>query len=149
MLLDTNILARLAQPQHLHHTRARDAVRLLLEQNEELFVVPQNLYEFWVVATRPVGENGLGMATSEAMEELRQIKRLFVLLLDERGIFPEWEQIINVHDVKGRMAHDARLVAAMRRHGLSDLLTFNATHFTRFSDIRVITPENVVQTTGR
>jgi predicted nucleic acid-binding protein len=145
-LLDTNILTRLAQPHHPQHTRARDAVRKLLEGNRELFVVPQNLYEFWVVATRPAADNGLGMPADEARSELSQIKRLFVLLLDERGIFPEWEQLIAAHEIKGKTAHDARLVAAMRRHSLRSLLTFNAGHFSRFPDIEVITPEKVLQT---
>jgi hypothetical protein len=30
----------------------------------ELHIVPQNLVELWVVATRPVGQNGLGMPLS-------------------------------------------------------------------------------------
>lgn len=36
---------------------------------------------------------------------------------------------------------DARLVAAMKRHGTSHLLTFNDGDFARFSDITVVNPE--------
>jgi predicted nucleic acid-binding protein len=46
--------------------------------------------------------------------------------------------------VKGKTAHDARLVAAMRRHGVNRLLTFNASHFARFAGITVLTPEGVL-----
>ncbi len=46
---------------------------------------------------------------------------------------------MGLHDVKGKTAHDARPVAAMRRHGLSRLLTFNASHFARFDGIAVLT----------
>jgi hypothetical protein len=40
----------------------------------------------------------------------------------------------------GKNAHDARLVAAMRVHGLTHLLTFNAQDFRRYPGINVVTP---------
>jgi hypothetical protein len=52
VLLDTNILTRLAQHAHPMHAAARDAVAALQRAGETLRLVPQNLYEFWVVATR-------------------------------------------------------------------------------------------------
>jgi len=145
-LLDTNILTRLAQPDHAQHLAARDAVRLLLERGEDLAIVPQNLYEFWVVATRPADANGLGMTVQQAQSELSQIKRVFRLSLDQRGILPRWEQLVVDHAVQGKTAHDARLVAAMARHDTTQLLTFNAGDFARFPHITVLTPESVLHT---
>ena len=52
-LLDTNILTRCAQPTHPMCQPATDALTLLRQQGDELCLVPQNFYEFWVVATRP------------------------------------------------------------------------------------------------
>ena len=144
-LLDTNVLTRLLQPDHPHHAHARDAVKLLLDRGEDLYIVPQNVYEFWVVATRPAGENGFGMPAAQARDELAQLKRLFTLLRDERGILQQWERLVVDHDVKGKTAHDARLVAAMERHGVRRLLTFNADHFARFRGITVVTPGGVLQ----
>jgi predicted nucleic acid-binding protein len=143
-LLDTNILTRSSQEDHPQYAAACRSVELLRQTGDRLCVVPQNLYEFWAVATRPPGENGLGMTAPQAQARMTRIKRLFALLLDERRILPEWERLVNLHDVKGKTAHDARLVAAMRRHGLSRLLTFNASHFARFAGITVPTPEGVV-----
>ncbi len=144
-LLDTNILARLAQPDHPKHIPARDAVKLLLTRGEEVCIVPQNLYEFWVVATRPANQNGLGMSLDQAYAECVQIKRLFTLFRDERGILTEWEQLVMRHAVTGKTGHDARLVAAMHRHGLTHLLTFNAEHFARFPGITITNPEDVIR----
>ena len=59
-LVDTNILTRMTDPAHAMHREALDAVTLLIQQGHRLHVVPQNLYEFWVVATRPLNVNGLG-----------------------------------------------------------------------------------------
>lgn len=143
-LLDTNILIRLIQPDHPQHIPTRDAITIMLERREELYIVPQNLYEFWGVATRPANQNGFGMSAKETQSEITQIKRLFTLLRDERGIFTEWERLVVVHDVKGKNTHDVRLVAAMQRHNLTRLLTFNTEDFKRFTDIQVITPADVL-----
>ena len=41
---------------------------LCLERQEELLIIPQAQREFWVVATRPRQQNGLGMTTVEAAQ---------------------------------------------------------------------------------
>jgi len=51
ILVDTNILLRLAQPTHPQYAEAADAVRVLIGRTDELILVPQSFYEFWVVAT--------------------------------------------------------------------------------------------------
>ena len=45
--------------------------------------------------------------------------------------------------VIGKNAHDARLVAAMRVHGVTHLLTFNDQDFARYTGITVLTPAAV------
>ena len=145
ILIDTNILARLAQPAHPHHPGTVRAIEALRGNGDELCVVPQVIYEYWVVCTRPPGENGLGMTTAETRTETAQIKRLFTLFRDERAIFPVWEDLVTSYEVKGKNAHDARLVAAMSRHGLKHLLTFNAPDFSRYSGITVFTPDQVLR----
>lgn len=47
------------------------AFSVLRARNETLKVTIQNFIEFWAVATRPAGsDNGLGMTTEAAMNEL-------------------------------------------------------------------------------
>ncbi len=143
ILVDTNVLARLAQPAHPHHPEAARAIEELRGNGDELCVVPQVIYEYFVVCTRPPGENGLGMTSAQARTETAQVKKLFTLFRDERAIFPVWEELITRYEVKGKNAHDARLVAAMSRHGLKHLLTFNAPDFSRYAGITVFTPGQV------
>jgi predicted nucleic acid-binding protein len=146
VLLDTNILTRGIQPDSPLHTSVKQTIPVLHARGDVLCLFPQNLYEFWVVCTRPVGENGLGLTTAEAAIELDRARNLFQLLSDgdEAGLLTEWERLIKAHDVKGKRAHDARLVAGMRLHGLTHILTFNAADFARFPGIHAITPEQVV-----
>ncbi|HJT76516.1 MAG TPA: PIN domain-containing protein [Gemmataceae bacterium] len=141
VLLDTNILARLAEPGTVASQVAHDAVRALPLRGDVPCLVPQVLYELWVVATRPVAANGLGFTPAQADAELARVLTLFPLFFpDTAAIFPEWRRLVVAHQVSGRNAHDTRLVAAMAVHGLTHLLTFNTAHFARFPGITVLDP---------
>src|SRR4051812_31841658 len=121
-LIDTNVLARYAQPTHVQHESAVRAVTTLRQQDHQLVITPQNLYEFWVVATRPKSANGMDMTADEARQELAVFKALFPVLPDTETIYHQWERLVHLHSVLGKNAHDARLVAAMLVHGVTHLL---------------------------
>ena len=143
-LVDTNILTRLAEPGHPMHQQALDAVKLLVRQGHKLHVVPQNMYEFWVVCTRPPDVNGLGKTAAEAAAELANLKALFLWIDETPAIYGIWEQLVASTPVLGKKAHDARLVAAMTAHGLVHLLTFNAQDFRQYPGIVAVTPADVL-----
>jgi predicted nucleic acid-binding protein len=143
VLLDTNILLRLAQATHPMHATAQAAVSLLQGAGQTLHAVPQNVYEFWVVATRPVAANGLGLSTAEALAEVTRLTALFPLVPDTPAVYPEWLRLVGTYSVSGKNAHDARLVAAMAVHGVTHLLTFNTADFVRFPGITVLDPAAV------
>ena len=145
ILVDTNILLRRAQPSSPHHRNAEDSVLALVRANIDVCLVPQVIYEYWVAATRPVEVNGLGMEVSWVEQSVETLLRDFVLLKDERGIFGNWRSFVTANSVKGKGAHDARLVAAMQRHGLSNILTFNVPDFSRFNSISVFSPHTLKQ----
>ncbi len=108
-----------------------------------MHIVPQNLIELWVVATRPIDQNGLGMTTVAAAAELRRLKSIFPLLPETPAIFPIWESLVIQQGVSGKPAHDARLAAAMKVHGLTAILTFDRSGFSRFPGIEVIDPSQI------
>ena len=141
ILLDTNILTRWVNAEDSQHSAVVESLRMLRSLDHIPTLVPQNLYEFWVVATRPVAVNGLGMTTGEAQTEIERFAPpLFALLQDERAILSRWQELVTKYDVKGKPAHDARLVAAMLRHGLTHLLTFNDSDYSRYTEISAVTP---------
>lgn len=143
ILLDTNIVGRLSQPRHNLHSVAVAATERLLKEGHELRVVPQVLYEFWAVATRPEDENGFGFSIEKSRIELDRIKLIFPPLRDERGILEPWESLVVEHAARGKNSHDARLVAAMQRHGLTHLITFNVADFLRYPGITLLEPQSV------
>ena len=125
MLIDTSVLIRTLQPHHPLYGPADRAIRLLPEQGRNLYVAAQNLIELWTVATRPPGENGLGMTPVEAANELERIKAMFLFAPDSPAIYPAWEALVTQHAISGKPSHDARLVATMQVHGLTAILTFD------------------------
>jgi predicted nucleic acid-binding protein len=140
VLLDSNVLLRLAQATHPMHPIARAAVTSLQQAGKILHTVPQTLYEFWVVTTRPVAANGLGLTAAETDAELNRIEVLFSLLPDTPAVFAEWRRLVVHHQITGKKAHDARLVASMAVHGLTHLLTFNSADFAPYTGIVVLDP---------
>lgn len=143
VLLDTNILTRSAQPSHPMHRPALNAISALRVRGEDLCIIPQNLIEFWAVATRPLSANGLEMTTVQSKFELGRLRSFFRLLNDTAQIYDEWEKLVALHAVSGKNTYDARLVAAMTTHGIDTLLTFNGRDFKRYPGITIVAPSDV------
>jgi predicted nucleic acid-binding protein len=101
VLLDTNILLRLAQPHHPNAPVAARALRALRAGNEALHIAQQNIVEFWAVTTRPIAANGLGYTTAQAAAEVSALKRLFALL-PELPLQEEWERLVTHYRVSGK-----------------------------------------------
>jgi predicted nucleic acid-binding protein len=147
ILLDTNLLTRMTVSGDSQYGVARTAIQTLMQRRERLIIVPQNLYEFWAVATRapgppPGGANGLGMTPSQAGLWLRFFQRRFTLLPDREELVVLWQGLIEAHAIVGFRAHDARLVAAMQSYAIDRLLTFNVAHF-RGLPVTVLDPASL------
>ena len=144
ILADTNILLRRTQPTHEHHRLAVESVAILLAQGESVCYTPQNIAEFWNVATRPADKNGIGLAGTIAYGEVAKIERLLTLLPDSPLAYAEWKRLVVRHGVQGVQVHDARLVALMATHGVKRILTFNGADFLRYG-VEVLEPGQLVK----
>lgn len=148
ILVDTNILTRSAQPTHSQHELAIGAVSTLRARAETLCLLPQNFYELWVVCTRPVQENGLGMSPENAQGSFVLLRESFTLLEELPQTFGIWEELVVGHSVLGKAAHDARLAAGMKANGVDALLTFDEKHFARYKWLTVLAPAEIAKTAG-
>ncbi len=66
------------------------------------------------------------------------------LYRDDAGIFDQWHMIVSTVAVRGKPAHDARLLAAMQYHGIGTILTLNPGDFFRYTQIAVLTPADIL-----
>jgi predicted nucleic acid-binding protein len=148
-LLDTNILLRAIQKTHESHILATRSVEDLLTQGVPLCITAQNVIEFWSVSTRAVAHNGLGLSSQETGMHVERFQGLFRFLPDTPELDPEWRRLVDEYEIQGVQVHDTRLVAVMKNYGLSQLLTFNTRHFTRYKEITVVHPEEVLRGSNR
>lgn len=143
-LLDSNQLLRLNEPLDVHYRLVRRAVQRLQKQEERLCMVSQNLTEFWNICTRPAtARGGFGLSIAETHRRARLLERRFELLPETLAVHEEWRRIVVAYSVSGLQVYDARLVAAMRVHKISHILTFDVGDFARYSDIIAIDPKDV------
>ncbi len=144
-LIDTSIITRTIHTGSPQQQTAIDALARLRTSGETLSVVPQNLIEFWAVATRPSTSNGLDFSIEDAENEIAKIKLHFILKPENETIFEHWENLVKTYRVSGKTSHDARIVAAMQAHKIVNLLTFNVSDFKRYSDIiNVFAPQDII-----
>jgi predicted nucleic acid-binding protein len=138
-LVDTNVVLRLlAENDPLHHVANR-IIEASLRAQHRLYLAPQVIMESWVVLTRPQNVNGFGWGVDLAREALGGALEYFHFLPETADVFAEWWRLVAT-GVRGKRAHDARLVALMRVHGLARILTFNGSDFDAFDGIDVVSP---------
>ncbi len=145
ILVDTNIPLRIAQVGHPHRQAALEALQLLtLRDGEHFAIAPQSLYEMYVVCSRPLSVNGLGMTPQQAHAEITATRALFQLLPETSQVYSTWEGLVVKYAIGGKQAHDTRLVALMIEHRVAQLLTFNDADFRPFAEIGAANPFDVL-----
>ncbi len=116
ILVDANVLLRFVKRDHSDYQFAFEALSEIRKRGHVPCLVPQCLYEFYVVATRPIANNGLGLDSVQIDEDISELLAKFELLPDSPAIFPKWRELTSQYAVLGKTAHDARIVAAMVVH---------------------------------
>jgi predicted nucleic acid-binding protein len=132
-LVDTSVLARLANTTDALHAVAIRAVVELHQRGDVLHITAQNLVEFRNLATRPKAVNGLGLLAVDAEAKTAVFEGKFPLLAETPDIYPAWKSLVGALGVIGKRVHDARLVAVCHVHRVTHLLTFNVAHFVRMA----------------
>jgi predicted nucleic acid-binding protein len=149
-LIDTSILARLANASDVQHGLAARAILELHRSGELLYVTPQVMVEFRDVATRPVAVNGLGLSTANAEALAATFEGRFPVLPETPDIYTGWKALVGSLGVIGKQVHDARLLAVCHVHAMTHLLTFNVAHFNRMAGfgpgVVVVAPATVAGT---
>lgn len=132
-LIDTSLLARLANTADAQYANSVEAVVELHRRGEVLHVTPQVLIEFRSVATRPTDVNGLGLSADKAAAQSAIFEVVFPLLAETPDVYPAWKRVVDGGRIVGKQVHDARLLAVCHVHCISHLLTFNVVHFARMA----------------
>lgn len=139
-LIDSNVLIRWVQPNDPDYSTVESALNFFAREAAILCHTSQNLGGFWNACTRPAERNGYGLTPQEADRRARIFEAKLRFLADSLAVHQEWRRILVSSAVSGAQVHDARLVAAMRVHGVGQILTFNDRDFARYADIQAVHP---------
>ena len=147
ILVDTNILGRITDSADSQCKICRKAINSLRARDEQLIIFPQNLYDFWAIATRPrgappVGQNGLGMKIEQARQWEEFFIRRFIVLADRPELAQTWLSLVAAHRVGGYRSHDVRLAAAMQTYGIRTILTLNPRDFESMG-VTILDPSSI------
>jgi predicted nucleic acid-binding protein len=145
-LADSNILIRWVQPADANYPLVRSAIVKLKQIGAIPCYVSQNIGEFWNALTRPLSHNGYGLSPMDADIRASAVESHFHLLPETSTVHTAWRRLLVDHSISGVQVHDARLVASMRVHGVSRILTFNAKDFARYPGIEAIHPARLAGT---
>src|SRR3954447_20580450 len=141
VLVDTNILLRIARRDDPEHALVKNALVQSLSAGTTHYYTQQNIAEFWRTATRPVDKNGFGLSVTDVDMLVQTIEAGMLLLVeDTEAVYHEWRRLVVAHSVAGVQVHDARLVAAMRVHDIRHILTLNTKDFERYPNVTPVHP---------
>jgi predicted nucleic acid-binding protein len=143
-LFDTNIFLRLSDRISANYALARDATYILIDQGHKCCLTSQIIIEFWVVATRPTEVNGLGWTPERTKNQINQFLTRFTVLEETPEIFTLWFQLVTDYNIKGKRTHDIRLLAVMKAHSITHLLTFNPDDFVPLPNIIIVQPQDLL-----
>jgi len=143
-LFDTNIFLRLSDRISANYALARDVTYILIEQGHKCCLTSQIIIEFWVVATRPTEVNGLGWTPERTKNQINQFLTRFTVLEETPEIFTLWFQLVTDYNIKGKRTHDIRLLAVMKAHSITHLLTFNPDDFVPLPNIIILQPQDLL-----
>lgn len=135
VLLDSNILLRIASKDDPLNAVTAAALRKLRSQGMTLCICPQNMQEYRQVATRPEASNGYGWSSEVVADDITELEKEFTLIPETPGIYQEWRRIVEATRAIGRANFDARIVAVASVSNVSAILTFENKAFERYASI--------------
>ena len=121
VVVDTNVLLAATDRSRAEHHEALAVLNNWPSQGTALYASGQILREYLGMATRPIAQNGLGLAREDGLANVGAIRgRLQFLTEDDRVSDRLLALVAEVH-CAGKQVHDANVVATMLVHGVEAL----------------------------
>lgn len=138
VLVDTNVLLEATDEGRQLHTKALGLFRNADGAGVDLFLSTQVLREYLVVATRPIENNGLGMTTDMALDNVKRFQNIASLVaetLQAGELFIEWA---GKHQIRGKKLHDLQILATASVAGMHALITANEKDYPKLPLLTII-----------
>jgi predicted nucleic acid-binding protein len=138
VFVDTNVFLGATDQSRPCHRRAHRLLSIAGPRGYHLAMSGQIAREYLVVATRPVAQNGLGLATLDALANVQQFRQRVILCPETERVAARLLDLVRQHSLSGKRIHDANVVATMVAQGIGALVSENVDDFDEFDEIEVI-----------
>lgn len=138
LFLDTNILLTATDVSRKGNIKARNIFKASLDIGFHLCLSGQVVREYLVVATRDMELNGLGLEPDAALSNIENFRKRMVLLEETEAVTGHLVTLVREHSLVGSRIHDANIVATMRAHSISKLITDNPKDFSKFTEVSAL-----------
>ena len=138
VLVDTNVLLEATDEARRFHVQAQNLFRHASRDGIDLFLGTQVLREYLVVATRPLENNGLGMTTELALENIKRFQKRVSLVaetLQAAETFVEW---VGQYRIRGEKLHDLQILENAFVGGMNGLITANEKDYPESTPLTII-----------
>jgi predicted nucleic acid-binding protein len=139
VFVDTNVLVYATQVDAPLHEVAGRRLSEFKERQAPLWISRQVLREYLATRSRP---QALAAPLSAAVLQfnVQHFEQRFDIAEDSAAVTAELLDLIQKVEVGGKQMHDANIVATMRVHHISRLLTHNVRDFARFAEFITVLP---------
>lgn len=139
LFVDTNVLVYFTFIHFAEHQPARQRIAKCESLPAVLWTSRQVLREFLAVATQPGFLTPLPPFTFLA-DAVRAFENQFQVAADDAEVTALLLELAENPGARGKQVHDANIVATLRRHRISHLLTHNITDFRRYAPWVTVVP---------
>lgn len=139
IFVDTNVLVYAAVRAAPLHATARETLRSLRDEAQELWISRQVIREYLAVLSRPQTFSK-PVPTSLLAEDAQRFQKVFSVAGDDAEVTRVLLDLIKRVPVAGRQIHDANIVATMLAREIGRVLTHNIDDFQRFSPWVTVMP---------
>ena len=139
VFVDTNVLVYFTFTHFAEHQGARRRLAECESLPATLWTSRQVLREFLAVATRPGFLTPLPSVRFLA-QAVQAFENWFQIAAEDAQVTGLLLELVENPGAQGKQVHDANIVATMRRHRITRLLTHNGSDFRRFSPWVTVVP---------
>jgi predicted nucleic acid-binding protein len=129
--VDTNVLLRALHSDFTLHQAAKGLIDRYWDQGYVLWINRQVVREYLVQVTHPA-TFVQSLTYEQIARQIGVIRALFKIPDETDAITQRLMTLLQTYPARGKLIHDANLVAVMLEHDIDTLLTLNTADFQRF-----------------
>ena len=144
--LDTNVLVYAVAEEDPHHAASRRLVEAVAAGLLPACVFPQNLLEFYAVATNP-RRMACPLTAAQALTEMANLRAIFPVVMPKESALDRLTGLASSTGTAAADIFDACIAAQMLDAGIDAICTYTARDFEGFP-LNVATPEEIMDALG-